>query len=264
MRHVQRVGTTSAMPWRMEDVGLARIGLERLRGHEPLLMLVCAASFIESGSDTYAGNLATRFADDPEVCVWLRDHWEPEELQHGRALKAYVQRAWPDFDWERAYAGFFAEYSQLCRLEKYESSPALEMAGRCIVEMGTTTFYEALSGVAPEPVLRDLTWRIRADEVQHYKHFYAYFVRYRGRERPGRLRVLAALARRMLDVRRNDAGIALRHVTALRGHRGVEAESVGRLTQQIYRLMRPGYPVELAVRMALKPLQLPRTLQRGV
>ncbi|MHB1670018.1 MAG: hypothetical protein ACYCUK_22160, partial [Thiomonas sp.] len=43
-------------------------------------------------------------------------------------------------------------------------------------EMGTTTYYQALNTVCGEPVLRELTWHIRNDEVQHYKHFYHYFL----------------------------------------------------------------------------------------
>lgn len=42
--------------------------------------------------------------------------------------------------------------------------------------------YQAFNAVCEEPVLRDFTWRIRTDEVQHYKHFYRYFLRYREQE----------------------------------------------------------------------------------
>ena len=71
--------------------------------------------------------------------------------------------------------------------------PAL--AARCVVETGTATYYRALEQATDEPVLRDLTRRIANDEVRHYKHFFRHFNALADRERLGRTRVLAALAR---------------------------------------------------------------------
>lgn len=255
-------GTGTARPRSLQDLDLSLVDVEAMRRDDVLFLLVCGASFVESGSDTYSRNLVTYFADDPEVGTWLREHWEPEELQHGHALKAYIQRVWPEFEWDRAYAEFFDEYSKLSTAEQLEATRGQEMAGRCIVEMGTTTYYQALSALSHEPVLRDLTWRIRCDEVRHYKHFYAYFLKYREQERLHRLQVLAALFRRVMDIRQNDAGIALRHVARwrLRGHGSPEA--IARLIREVFGAMRVNFPVEFAVRLALKPLQLPPGIQR--
>ena len=148
---------------------------ELIRADDAMFLLVTSASFIESGSDTYTGNLLERFADDAEVGGWLREQWEPEELGHGRMLKAYVQHVWPELDWDAAYAGFFAEYAKVCTLQALEPTRGQEMAARCVVEMGTTIYYHALHDACREPVLRELAWNIRGDEVQHYKHFYAFF-----------------------------------------------------------------------------------------
>ncbi|MGC3962246.1 MAG: hypothetical protein QM803_02685 [Rhodocyclaceae bacterium] len=83
-----------------------------------MLYLLAASSFIEIASDTYAANLAEYFEGDPEVVAWLSDHWEREEVQHGRALRSYVNRVWPDFDWQTAYDSFFDEYSKLCTVRR--------------------------------------------------------------------------------------------------------------------------------------------------
>ena len=254
--------------WSLADIDFAAIELERVRTDDVLFLLVCSASFMESGSDTYAGNLVVRFADDEEVGTWLREHWEPEELQHGRALKTYVQHVWPEFDWECAYAEFFAEYSRLCTMEQLEPTRGQEMAARCIVEMGTTTYYHALNSACAEPVLRDLTWRIRGDEVRHYKNFHAFFLKYRRLEQLGRHRVLAALVRRAVELRREDATIALRHVAAWRRHgRAGKVEAAdgapdASLTREAYRLVSSHLPMDLAVRMAIRPLRLSPALQR--
>jgi hypothetical protein len=262
--------TTRQLPWSLADIDFCAIEPERIRDDDAMFLLVCSASFVESGSDTYTGNLLERFSHDREVGSWLREHWEPEELQHGQALRAYVRRVWPEFDWDGAYADFFAEYGRLCTMEELEPTCGQELAARCIVEMGTTTYYQALNAATAEPVLRDLTWRIRSDEVRHYKHFHAFFQKYLQRERLGRRHVLAALARRALELRREDATVALRHAAAwyrrCRPSRGGGAALAtnAKLIEQAYRRVSDHLPIELAVRMALKPLRLGPRLERFV
>ena len=56
------------------------------------------ASLMESATDLYTENLVDYFAGDEEVTLWLEQYWLPEELQHGRALRRYVEAAWPQFD----------------------------------------------------------------------------------------------------------------------------------------------------------------------
>ena len=261
---------TRQLPWSLADLDFSSIQPELVHDDDAMFMLVCSASFIESGSDTYTGNLLERFAHDDEVGAWLREHWEPEELQHGRVLKAYVQQVWPEFDWDAAYADFFADYGRLCTMEELEPTCGQELAARCIVEMGTTTYYQALNAACAEPVLRDLTWRIRSDEVRHYKHYYAFFQKYAQADRLGRRHVLAALVRRALELRREDATIALRHVAAWhRRSRPARASDAAvasneQLIAQAYRLVHEHLPMELAVRMAIKPLRLSPGVQRLV
>ena len=253
--------TPPHLPWSLRDIPLSRIEADRIRDDDALFLLVCSASFIESGSDTYTANLVERFADDGEVGAWLRTQWEPEELQHGRALRAYVEHVWPEFDWESAYADFFADYRRLCTVEELEPTRGQEMAARCIVEMGTTTYYQALHDACEEPVLRGLFARIRSDEVGHYKHFHAYFSKYRVIERLHRGQTLAAIVRRLRELRRDDAEIALRHVVAWHQRcfprRGLASAQAGPLlVGDAMRLLKTHLPMDLAVRMALKPLLL--------
>jgi hypothetical protein len=248
------------------NVELSRVRPELVRDDDALFLLVTSASFIESGSDTYTSNLLERFDDDEEVGQWLRERWEPEELQHGRMLKAYVQRVWPELDWDGAYASFFEEYSKICTLQELEPTRGQEMAARCVVEMGTTAYYQALHDACSEPALRELTWRIRGDEVQHYKHFYAYFLKYRMSERLSRHRVLASLVRRALELRSEDATIALRHAARWRrlSCRGSEScAPIDEMTRQAYQVVSRHMPMDLAARMLLKPLRLQPRLQRA-
>jgi len=261
---------TRQLPWSLDDIPYDAIETGRIRDDDALFLLVCSASFVESGSDTYTGNLVAQFADDDEVGTWLREHWEPEELQHGRALKTYVRHVWPEFDWDAAYADFFAEYERVCTVEELEPTRGLEMAARCIVEMGTTTYYQAMHAATIEPVLRGLAWRIRSDEVRHYKNFHAFFQKYQRAEHLGRHQVLATLVRRAVELRNEDAAIALRHVAAWRRRSRLDDGAAGdvpsdsELKHQAYGVVSRHLPMDLAVRMALKPLRLSPGVQRWI
>jgi hypothetical protein len=253
------------LPWSVSEIDYRSIDVAKVRDNRTLFYLLAAASFIESGSDTYAGNLAEYYADVPEAARWLSRHWESEELQHGRALRRYVEHVWPEFDWERGYRRFFEEYRATCSIDKFERSPALEMAARCVVETGTATYYRALEQASDEPVLRDLTRRIANDEVRHYKHFFRYFNSLHNRERLGRHKVMGALARRLLEIKNEDAEIALRNVLRIeRGCEDVPEDDVRALNSRCSAVVRRYLPLEMTVRMLLRPLHLHARVERLV
>src|ERR1700761_4952777 len=67
--------TARQLPWSLDDIDFSAIEPARVRDDDAMFLLVCSASFVESGSDTYTGNLLERFAGDGEVGEWLREHW---------------------------------------------------------------------------------------------------------------------------------------------------------------------------------------------
>ena len=241
------------LPWRFEDLPFDEIDFARIRGREDMKFLLAAASFIEFASDTYAGNLAAFFEDEPDIADWLSQHWEVEEVQHGRALRAYVQKVWPEFDWDTAYHDFFVEYSKLCGSEGYESTRGLEMAARCVVETGTSTAYRAIRDLADEPVLVRLAEHIRSDEVRHYKHFLKFFDRYDAREKNSRFRVLRSLKNRLVEV---EIGLWHAYRTCYPDEKRDGKRFTG-MQSGIARKIRAHYPAGQAIRMLLKPLRLP-------
>ncbi len=260
-----QTGSNHVMPWRIEDIDLTRIDRQRAAANEDLLSLLCAASFIESGSDLYTSNLTTFFNGDPEVSAWLNNEWEPEELQHGRALKAYIHYVWPEFDWDTTFQRFFEEYSKTCSIEQFEKSHALEMVARCVVETGTATLYRAINECSDEPVLKELTDKIRIDEIRHYKHFFKYFKKYNQAEGKGRLAVLGALMRRVMEIKNEDSEIALRHVFATRYPERVNDSNYNRdRVARVNALVRRNLSADMCVKMLLKPLDLPARIQPGV
>ncbi len=255
----------TTLPWRVEDIDFSRINYTAVRASEELMLLLCASSFIESGSDLYTKNLVDYFGEDAEVAEWLSLHWEHEELQHGRALKTYINHVWPQFDWDLAFKNFFAEYSKICTVDEFEKTRALEMAARCVVETGTATLYRAINECSNEPVLKEITNHIRTDEVRHYKYFLKYFKKYNEIEKNGRWAVLGALVRRLFEIRNDDTEIALRHVLAIRyPQQAGNSTHARQMSERVNKLVRRHLSADMCLKMLLKPLDLPPRIQPSV
>jgi rubrerythrin len=251
-----------AAHWKIEDLDFSRIARAEVRQDENLFYLVASASFIESGSDLYTQNLVDFFRGDDEVTAWLADYWEAEELQHGKALRAYVSHVWPEFDWETAYRGFLEEYATYCKVELLSPTRGLELAARCVVETGTASYYRALARATTEPVLRDLAGRIAADEVSHYKHFYRFFRRYRQEEKLGRIRVMGIIGRRTLELKSEDADCAIRHAVRVRSpERACDAAYIRQLSARINGTVRTNLSPGATLKMLMRPLELPTRLE---
>jgi len=248
--------------WSLDDIPWHAIRRDAVAPAETLFYLLASASLMESATDLYTENLVDYFAGDEEVTLWLEQYWLPEELQHGRALRRYVEAAWPQFDWEPARRRFVEEFRPFCDTA-LEPTRTLEMASRCVVEMGTASYYRTLSHASPEPVLTVLTRHIAEDEVRHYKHFYRYFRRYQDTETPGRAAVLAALWRRLRMTGGDDSFIVLKHVYSAH-HPGepFDLKAYRRVRRQCRALLQDHFPHEMSVRMLLKPLGLGPWTQR--
>jgi len=249
--------------WSIDAMPYQALERERVKDNALLLYVVASASFVEITSDVYTRNLADFFHGDADVVAWLKLAWESEELQHGRALKRYVEIAWPDFDWNGAYRNFLAEFIRFCSVDQLAQTRALEMAARCVVETGTASFYRALAEMSPEPVLGKIAAAISADEVRHYKHFYRYFRRYRDAETPSRAAVFAALWRRLRMTGGDDSFIVLKHVySAYHPGEPFDTGVYRRVRRECRSLVRDHIPHEMGVRMLLKPLSLGPRIQR--
>lgn len=251
--------------WTLEDIDWSGIRPELARDDEDLFYLLAPASFVEILSDHYTCNLIDHYRGDAAVVDWLEKNWRREEMQHGAALKAYVRAVWPEFDWDGAYAGFAAEYGAACTMAELEPSPALEMAARCVVEIGTSTLYRCLFDYVREPVLRQLLAHIKADEVRHYGRFRAVFKEYNRAEGKGFGTVWRVLRGRMTEIRDDDSYIAFKHVYAWRHPETISGEEMwrrySRHSRRISGLARRNYPYAMAADMLLALLPLPPILK---
>ncbi|HTW51538.1 MAG TPA: ferritin-like domain-containing protein [Stellaceae bacterium] len=256
---IDTIATADPAPprWSLDSIDWAALRREAVVDDEAMFYLIAAASFVEATTDLYTQNLLDYFAEDGEITEWLRVHWLPEELQHGRALRHYVQLVWPDFDWDGVYEGFLPEFTAQCADDGVEPTRTREMASRCCVEMGTASYYRTLSRMTADPVLSALTRHISDDEVSHYKHFYRYLKKYQAREGQRRVGIARALWARLMMIDGADSRIAMSHIYRAR-HPGRPFDE--RLYRQLRRASRPliqrYFPHRMCVQMLLKPLGL--------
>jgi len=249
--------------WTLDSIDWPALRREAVSGNDAIFYLIAAASFVEATTDLYTQNLIDYFAGDEEITQWLKEHWLPEELQHGQALRRYVQLAWPEFDWEGAYERFQPEFAAQCADDGVEPTRAREMASRCVVEMGTAGYYRTLSRMTDDPVLSTLTRRIADDEVNHYKHFYHYLRKYQAREGQRRGGIIRALWNRLRMIDGADSRIATRHIYHAR-HPGLpfDEQIFRQLRRDSRALIQPHFPHRMCVQMLLKPLGLGRRAHR--
>jgi len=247
--------------WWLDSIDWPAVRRETAGEADALFYMVGAAAFMESTSDRYARNLIVQFSGDDAVTSWLEEHWLPEEIQHGRALRRYAEIAWPTFAWDEAYESFLAEFSPYCCADELEPTRTREMASRCVVETGTAGYYTTLSRISHDPVLTTIAQRIAEDEVRHYKHFYRFFCEYQQTEPESRRTLFAALLNRLRMIEGQDGVIALKHLyRARRPGEPFDNRIYRNLRRRSRKLIRPYFPYRMCVKMLLKPLGLsPRT-----
>jgi len=166
-----------------------------------LLMVIKAAALVEYGADQYADYLCRVFNDDPAFQQLARN-WAVEEVQHGQALGAWAEKIDPSWKLEAAMAKFRAGYTPEHFLTSdntagsVRGSRSAEMVARCMVEIGTSSYYSAIGDSTDEPVLKEICKHIAADEFRHYKLFYDTLNQYLAKENLGKIgRLKVALGR---------------------------------------------------------------------
>lgn len=249
--------------WSLDDIPFDQVDRGLVRDDVALFQLLAASSFVEIDTPFYARNLVEFGCDDPPFARWVQDGWQPEEVRHGEALRRYVTTAWPEYDWQRAYDEFHTEYLPLCDEEVLQPTLGLEMISRCVVEVGTSTFYGMIHSYAREPVLKTLAGHIRADEVHHYQAFLETYRRHREAEGSGRLKALRAMLNRFVMVRDLDAMVPYRHVSSgLPEDHPFRVMPFAQLEPRFTAITREHYPFAMASQMLLKPLRLRGGLRR--
>jgi len=233
--------TLDDIPW--DDFDPARVDPE-------LIKVVKAASMVESNGRDYAAYLCNVFSDDPGFQALARD-WAEEEVQHGVALGRWAKMADPAFDYDESLAAFRAGYQIPTDGDgSVRGSRTGELIARCMVEVGTSSYYAALGDAAEEPVLRVICRKIAADELRHYRLFYKSMKRYLDIERLNRMQRLKVALSRIAET--EDDELAYAYYAANRFDGPYDRKTYSRAyARRAYALYRPRH-VERAVTMVFK------------
>src|SRR5438067_338897 len=238
--------------WTLDDIPWHRF--DRAKLDPDIIRIVKAASLVEHNGAAYAHHLCRIFADDPEFQVTAR-RWGEEEIQHGKALARWAALADPSFDFDAAFTRFQAGFQVDFDSDRSRrGSRAGEMVARCIVEIGTSSYYTALREAAAEPVLQEICRHIAADELRHYRLFYKNFERYRAREGLGRFGRLRIALGRVAES--EDDELAYAYYAANEPKPPYDRRRYSRAyARRVYPLYRPHH-VERGVAMLLKAVGL--------
>ena len=180
--------------WTLDDIPWDQF--DRTKANPDIVRIVKAASLVEYNGVAYAHHLCRIFHDDPDFQRTAR-RWGQEEIQHGKALARWAAMADPAFNFDTAFRRFRDGYRVDFDVDvSRRGSRSGEMIARCMVEVGTSSYYSALRDAVQEPVLKEICRNIAADEIRHYKLFYRNLTRCLEREQIGFWRQMrVALAR---------------------------------------------------------------------
>jgi len=180
----------SYRPWTLDDIPWDRF--DRGKVNDDQVRMIKAAAMVEYNAADYVAYLDHVFYDDLAFMDAARA-WGEEERQHGRALSTWARLVDPDYDFDDRFARFREGFKIEINVDRsIRGSRCGEMVARCMVEVGTSSYYSAIADGTAEPVLKTICRRIAADELRHYKLFYDHLKRYldiEGLNRLQRLRI---------------------------------------------------------------------------
>lgn len=181
--------------WRIEQVSWDKFDPSKI---DPgIIPLVKAAAMVEKNGVDYAKYLNGVFVDDPDFRR-AADNWAVEEVQHGDALGRWAMLADPSWNFDEAFERYRSGYKIDINADaSIRGSRTGELIARCMVEIGTSSYYTALGEKTEEPVLKEVCKLIAADEYRHFKLFYDHMRRYLAREKLSFLQRLKVAAGRV-------------------------------------------------------------------
>jgi len=155
--------------WNLENIKWESFQKDKV--DRDLLKIIRAASMVEYRSGDYVHYLKKVFHDDKEF-IPLIENWGYEEKLHGIALSKWLNLADPDFNFDKSYQEFNENFViDVNANHSIRGSRTGELLSRCVVEIGTSSFYSAIADYTNEPVLRQISLLIARDEFAHYSLF---------------------------------------------------------------------------------------------
>ncbi|MBX9621390.1 MAG: ferritin-like domain-containing protein [Alphaproteobacteria bacterium] len=167
--------------WKFEDIDWSRFNSQKINPTH--LALVKAGSVIEHNGSDYGRYLKNVFKGDAALEKEI-DAWVLDEVKHGKVLAEWIKFADPSFDFEERFKAYITGFPINTEAEEsIRGSRASELLTRCMIEIGTSTFYTVIKDGTEEPLLKQICNKIAADELRHYKLFYTHLQRYQTQEK---------------------------------------------------------------------------------
>jgi rubrerythrin len=183
--------------WTADDIPWDRFDPARV--DPEILRLVKAAAMVEKNSADYATYLKNVFPGD-RAFASSADQWAAEEVQHGDVLGRWAETADPRFNFAERFRVFRDGYKiPVDATASIRGSRSGELVARCVVEVGTSSYYTSLAAAVEEPVLKAICQHIAADEFRHYKLFYTHLKRYLAAEKPSTFAKLKVAFERIVE-----------------------------------------------------------------
>lgn len=167
-------------PWTFEDIDWSLFDPTKV---SPLLLKAMkTAGVVERNGSDYELYLKNVFANDQELQKEI-EVWAQEEVKHGKTLAAWITRADPTYDFDKCFKAYVQKFPiDVESKDSIRGSCGKELLTRCMVEIGTSSFYTAIKEGTEEPLLQQICGKIAADEFRHYRLFYTHFQRYQKTE----------------------------------------------------------------------------------
>ena len=167
--------------WKFEDIDWSLFNPKKV--DPEILRVIKAGSVVEHNGFEYGLYLKGVFKGD-ELFEKEIDAWAQDEVKHGTVLAQWVKMADPTYNFKERFKAYVEGYPiNIQAQESIRGSRGSELLTRCMVEIGTSSFYSALKDTTDEPLLKQICSKIAADELRHYKLFYTHFQRYQAHEK---------------------------------------------------------------------------------
>lgn len=144
-----------------------------VRANGPLFYSVAAASLLESIAPLYARRLLDLTRGDAALVRWVCEEWLPQKAARARVLQGYVERTWPEFDWQCAHEQHRAAAAADGGLGPQRATAAHELLARCVASAQSGVLYRCLARWADDPALREIGAGIAQEEAAWFARFRA-------------------------------------------------------------------------------------------
>jgi hypothetical protein len=217
---------------------------------------LASASFLESTTPIYVENMQVIFANDDETRAWLATTWQADEQHHGQLLREFIERTWPEFDYEASYSRFLSAYVPRCDASLLRANAGLEALSRCVTETYAAMYYRMLAAHTNDAELKALLTQLSRDEVHHFQYFRKAHERNQARERSSLRSRVGVIIERSKLAADEDAGIGFRYLNeGWSGEPPFTPLDYETFWQSAARVFQRHYPFAESERMLLAPFK---------